>query len=385
MNRFIRTVTPDQRREDEDYFPLSASVVKAVEKETLPLLQAQHLEPPHQTASNIFFPSKGESTIRASASRIASVAGSHKKVHQAPHHFRSQAIYKNFSKGDHDFALGFRDFAPSSFTGNQTWDNVHLIEHPSWEKTCFNENPGPLEQGQHPPDPSQFEGREFLSRNTDCRVKFSGCTERRNKRLRGCYCCHNVRENAYTRNNEARQKHENSEIHCKTLCPANIHLHSSLLGLDLNAHSADGHALTHLILYRPVEPKDLEEQLLHTFYKEGRRLAIKYVPEHHRDDRISELELGFLEPDSSLQMSLSRYQLQSMESHPHPFFRDSQLYKDQVEKFKENRGAIGPPPGNPSQNLLMGLWTRKQINRGLWQDRRPIARPFQDPRKKRKE
>ena len=382
MARFLHTLTPGQKKEDDDYFPLSASVQRCVENGTIHPLQAKHLDPPFQTVANLYYPERGESTIRASSSRIANAAGSHKKIHLAPLHFRNQAVWKNFTPCDHEYSKGFRDFVPSTFTQNFNWDHVQLLTHPAWEKTTYNDSPELVDEHDLPPSPSQNNAREFLAQDEECRVKYSGCGETQNLRYPSVFCCTQTNRHAHNRNAEMRRKHEFSLVHSRPICPANRCLHSSINNLDLNAKNAQNHALRHFFVIRPVPPNELENQLQFIFDREGKRLPFQWHKSQHTEDRIGELEVGFLEPDSSLQMSLSADRWKSVNAHPHPFLRDSPLYKDHLKEFADNGGApLGPPIGNPSQNMLMGRWVRKQTEANVWQNRQPTPRALNDPRK----
>ena len=377
-----KTRTPGLNLNDDDYFPFSPFLHRVLNSGAMPKIFAQNLTPPLQVIHRMYYPSASATTFfNGGQSILENVAGGGNQIHHAPRAYRVEDKYKMCTENDIEFACGLRDVHLNGMTVTEEYDNVKLSQA-AMEKTVFDPNPFPVDRmpWEIPPAPTeeQNRARRLLHEFQETRVRWAGCPQEDDPYFRSLYCCNRVMKTAYRATPEARKTHLFNIQHSRAECPRNLTHHQMVNNMNINAPNADGQHGVHAFLITPVKQRDLEETKRHLYYLENfQQTNVR----NHIDDKITSMDFGILEPDSSLQLSLELDKLKMAEQHHHQYLYQSSSYQAKLAEYEAALHA--PPLTNPTQSYFIARWMRRQIDRNVWSNRggQAIALPVIHPGK----
>ena len=369
-------------RNDDDFFPLSPTIFRARRFNVLPITMAQHIEPPFSVVNSLY--KRNHHCLANSfytSYHGSGVGNEEKDWKKAPRNMLQEQTWQLLSPSCADYSLGFTDVL---LNGQIMSDmDVSTIEDmPSLQKMAFDPVPGHLPYGERPPTLEQGLARRHLELFRDARHKWSGCPESDLDRDRGPLprCWHCEREKELTTTDEERAEMAFNSIHKHPRCPRNSSIHTIVGNLDVNQLTANGDPahFTHVYSIKPLLQSTLMAQK-DSIFREHR---LDVHARQHLTHRISQLEIGFLSPDSALEMSLEADKRDKVVWRDHPYLEKTPIFREEQKKLQTH--IAGPPLSNPSQTYLMNLWAEHQVANNQWDNitqGRPL--PVTHPGKKR--
>ena len=208
--------------DDDNYFPLSNSVITAYEKrQTLQRKFAENLIPPVNTVWKSYYENTNQSYL-------FSTGGGQSE--RAPRHFINEDIAKTFTSNDANYALGYSKVVFNGFSKSNEYV-VKCGNHPNLEKAVFDPLGGNhVRHNTELPTSNETDSREFLQRAAASYFLWAGCPEVYNQATRG-FCCNQVEQGVYS-SEQAKQKHDFTQLHHRVNCPQNDELLSVNAALE---------------------------------------------------------------------------------------------------------------------------------------------------------
>ena len=373
-------------RNDDDWFPLSPTVFRARRFNVLPIRFAQHIEPPFSVINSLYkpnhhcLPNSYYTNYHGSG-----CANDNRDWTRAPRNMMNEQTWSILSPACADYSLGFTDVVLNGQILNYDMDVSNINDTASLQKMVFDPVPGHLPWGERPPTLEQNLARQHLELFREGRHKWSGCSEKDLDTEHGnvprCWYCE--REKELTTTDEERREMQFNTIHKHPRCPKNNSLHTIVGNLDVNQPTAnnDPTNFTHIYSIRPILQSTLMEQKDNIFREHGCNVRAR----EHLTHKISQMEIGFLSPDSALEMSLEADKRDKVVWRDHPYLEKTPVFREEQKKLQTH--IAGPPLANPSQTYLMALWGQHQVEENQWSDFTqdeplPITHPGKEKKKR---
>ena len=359
----LHPLHPDQLRlmgksSDDDYFPLSKSVITSYEKyKTLTLQFAENLMPPLTTIWKTYYGNTNQSYLFSTGNG---------QSERAPRHFINEDLTKSLTRNDADYAMGCRKVVFNGFSMANEWV-VKCGNHPNLEKAAFDPLGGIRPPyNAEPPTSNETDSREFLQLAASSYLLWAGCPEVTNPAA-AQFCC-NRPAAPQDYNPTAVKKRKNfSQLHHRVNCPQNDSIHTIVNNFNLNQVTPDGQCFVHILSIRPDNggPRgQFEFQTNADIFKHFPQMRESYNLSQPLGGLFSDFETGLVIPCAALAGSLWKTKRNNIMWRRHDFLEASPRYNDQVSKLSESL----PPPAlaNPTQAFNFAAAYRRLLERNLW-------------------
>ena len=351
----VKMISPSIRTNDS-YFPFSPSVIRATNNlhKTLPFSYAQNLIPPIEVVTKLYYEDAANSFEDGS---LRARTG-HGDPYTAPRQMQQEEAWKTITEQDFNYASGFRRGVILVGMTARLQDDDHVVMpyRPALEKCIFDWNPGRLEFMEPRPTEHETRARWLLELSQAIYVKWSGCAQTPLFRSRDPtqYCCEYT-PRVDNEQEEERQKRDRERFLGSATCPRNKGIETIVNKMDLNVPTMSGAFGTHCFLFRPDDNRVAQNiQIIEAVDEE--RIVL---PRLLLEDLIDEFEIGFFEPDSSVQRSLAMNDRREMQWKRHPMLENSHRFRKEYRHLRES--LPGPCLANEDQLFQMSNWERHQI------------------------
>ena len=272
-----------------------------------------------------------------------------------------EEAWSNLSPADVAYSLGFTDVV---FNGMRKSSNIAIGAasivpgKPVLERLQFNRaKTGATYDSGHPVmNVEESRAREFIAATSEQRVIFAGCPQINRAADGRNYCCGALPRARLNESPATQRVHVDAAKHGKIECPRNGSVYSIMANLNLNRKVFDSdHDYLHFYLVRPITG-DLHQYVTDGLRSSPHSMPLPRVGNHH----MAELELGFLAPDSGLQMSLDQHRRKLLHLHPHTTLSESTRFEAERRGLVYH-GIAGPPLPNVSQLYSFGDYRNTMI------------------------
>ena len=342
--------------DDDNYFPLSSSVITAYEKnKTLQLKFVENLNPPVNIVWKSYYEKTNQSYLFSTGNG---------QSERAPRHFINEDIAKTFTNNDADYTLGYSKVVFNGFSKSNEYV-VKCGNRPNLERAVFD----PL-GGNDPryntelPTSNETDSREFLHRAAASYHLWAGCPEVYNHAAKKGFCCNNVEQGANS-SERAKQRHDFAQLHHRVNCPQNDSIHTIVSHFNLNRVTPDGQHFVHILSIRPDNQGPRSQ-----FDSQTSPTIFKYFPQLrnslHRplSGLFSDMECGVVCPCTALAGSLWADKRHKIMWRRHDFLSASSIFNEQVTMLSQSL----PPPAlpNPTQAFNFACAYRHLLKLGTW-------------------
>lgn len=340
---------------DDDYFPLSKSVITSYEKfKTLSLRFAENIIPPMNSIWKSYYGNTNQNYLFSTGSG---------QSERAPRHFNIEDVTKTFTNNDAEYTMGCNKVLFTGFS----MSNEHVVRcgnRPNLEKAAFDPFGGIRPNyNAEPPTSNETDSREFLQMAASSYLLWAGCPEVYNPVATG-FCCSNANQWDSNWTNAGQRRHF-AQLHHRVNCPQNDSIHTILSNFNLNKVTPDGQCFVHILSIRPDNSGPWSQ-----FDNQTRPVIHKYFPQL-RDSLsqplgglFSDLETGVVIPCAAMSGSLWKEKRHKIIWRRHDFLSASEIYNGQVAMLSESL----PPPclANPTQLFNFASGYRRLLERNLW-------------------
>ena len=354
------------------FFPFSKTLVDCENNNALPTIIASHLDSAFEVAktfaygrTNLRHPQGDQGSLKDLVSRMV--------IDGLPRHFQNEQSWQTLTVADADFRFGFVDVALNGCELDAAPYTRLRLNKPVMENLRFI----PFAASS----PSEYEGTFFFKNLDEARAResiasiiqeriiYAGCLQR-NLNHPTFFCCTQT-----TRPSTPKEQRKQEEVAIQQgiVCKKNKAIHTMVGNHDLFATPEDNIPYISVYAFRP-----LSFEHGGTIANNLRQGGVNVSWQEQSKFMISSIEIGVLQPDSALDISMDIQKREHLHAVSHPFHASSTHF------WRENERCLGLGKGpnyhNPSQLFAMGAWHISQVQRGVWQNHQTLeARSVEDP------
>ena len=341
---------------DDDYFPLSKSIITSYEKhKTLQLKFAENINPPINTIWKTYYANTNQNILFSTGNG---------QSERAPRHFINEDITKTFTGNDADYSMGYRKVVLNGFSKCDAY-GVNCGNRPNLEKAVFDPMGGNAPRyNTELPTSNETDSREFLQLAASSYLLWAGCPQVYNRDTAG-FCCNKGASWNVWNYLTSNQKLDFDQLHHRVTCPQNDSVHTIVSNFDLNRVTPDGQSFVHIFSIRPDNGGPRSQ-----FESQTRPKIVEHFPQL-RDSwslppggLFSDLEAGVIIPCAALSGSLWMDKRHKIIWRRHDFLSASSIYGDQVTMLSDSLPAPALP--NPSQMYNFAKGYRRLLEENRW-------------------
>lgn len=352
-------------RDDDSIFPLRKTIETHERFKTIPWLDLAHIDSSIESLTNNFYPTISGQFFDAGSLRER-VVRTLDSEDDLPRHFDRPDVWKCVTPDDVEYGAGFTDVVFNGSTSSEGSPGG-VPTQPYVEKLQFDRDElhGQPEFQREPNHSREHEARELLAAFEEQRVVWQGCPELQIETASNVHCCHATPKTTFLGSHAKLEAHFDNSLHQRVQCAKNNNTYSFISNINVNQTNLSGGHQIHIFAMRPLR-YEKRDHIYSVLRQNGHKPHFGEMTRMH----MSEIEMGFVSPDSGLQRSLQRQRRHLQSTKKHPFLSSSPRYRSETNDLILKNEMVGPPLYNATQLYGTAEWTRLMEQTGKWDARR---------------